>query len=480
MIFFVNEAMGIGNSGVEHAEFYRAKLLRRLNRSFKFLFTSLIEEQHEAMDKWHLSEDEVINMWEFFTFGDAYAKKGITERYDKTTQTLIDRTNTTRMTTSTTISGLRIVKYMIKQPNPDEPGMLLVSTIRVEIFSLATNKKMVAYEMLNVHKETQVRNIHLFHQGNRDSHLFFPNEVLLRRHFFSEMLRLFSDKSTFILDRGEKSEAALMDGNIGNAKLVGVVHADHLSNRDEPDDPLWNNYYEYELSHLNRLQALVVATQLQKQDLLIDFPYSGNKIWRIPVGGVPDDIEFVHQKEFGKPLRLITMSRLASEKHIDLVVKAVVKLHNKGQAVTLDIYGGGGEKAKLQKIITAEKAQDYVFLKGPTTQPQEAYKNHDAFVSASYSEGFGLTYIEALSAGLPVVTFKARYGALELFANEKTGFLQDFKTDDEAFNIDQLVIGIERLQKADLAKLQENIVDSLNDFKDSHIATQWGRLLDEI
>ncbi|GEK29085.1 glycosyltransferase [Furfurilactobacillus siliginis] len=271
-----------------------------------------------------------------------------------------------------------------------------------------------------------------------------------------------------------------MTQQIKDAKLVGVIHADHLANRDDPTEPLWNNYYEYELDNINQLQALVVATKLQKQDLLQDFPYNGNKIWAIPVGGLPDEVAFEGRSQFNVPLRLITMSRLASEKHIDLAVRAVIKLHDAGSAVTLDIFGGGGEQGKLATLIKDGHAEDYIFLKGATSEPAKAYQDHDAFISASFSEGFGLTYIEALAAGLPVVTFRARFGAIELFADEKTGFLQDFKRGDDDFNVDQLVEGIKRLQTADLATLQENITASLNDYKDGHIAAQWGRLLDEL
>ncbi|GEK29084.1 hypothetical protein [Furfurilactobacillus siliginis] len=202
MIFFVNEAMGIGNSGVEHAEFYRAKLFRRSQRPFKFLFTGLIEEQHEAMDKWHLAEDEIVNMWEYFVFGDRYGRFGSDHRVTKTSRTIVDGTQTTRMISTVTVSGMRIVKYMVKFPNPDKEGMLLVSTNRIELFDDATGEQKASYELLTMHKRVQLRNIHLFHQGTKDAHLFFANAVQLHAHFFKAMDRLFNGHSTFIIDRG--------------------------------------------------------------------------------------------------------------------------------------------------------------------------------------------------------------------------------------------------------------------------------------
>lgn len=67
-------------------------------------------------------------------------------------------------------------------------------------------------------------------------------------------------------------------------KLISIVHADHLGDRNDPANPLWNNYYEYVLTHLDQLEGLVVATELQRQDLLVDFPNLAKKIVTIPVG----------------------------------------------------------------------------------------------------------------------------------------------------------------------------------------------------
>ena len=55
----------------------------------------------------------------------------------------------------------------------------------------------------------------------------------------------FPETKTIIIDRGEESEAALYDYCPPEIKLIEIVHADHLSDRDVPRAPLWNNYYEY-------------------------------------------------------------------------------------------------------------------------------------------------------------------------------------------------------------------------------------------
>ncbi|KRN27694.1 glycosyltransferase [Lactobacillus selangorensis] len=481
MNFFVNQAMGIGNSGVEHAEFYRAKRFDQAGLPYRFVFVELIKNLHDAMNRWNLKPDQVINMWEYFVLGPDYGQKGLQKTIQPHSNMVIDDTQTNRMMETVTDSGLRINEYYVKRANPEKPETLLVSLDRVELFNEATGQRKATYRVQKQPKhDTEIVNIHLFAQPD-GAHLYFENIVQLKRYFFTQLDALFEGKSTFIIDRGEANEVALMNAPERNWNLVDVIHADHLSDRKVASAPLWNNYYEYVLTHMNQINRLVVATELQRQDLLIDFPDAAEKIVTIPVGGVSDDVNEFQARQLGSPLKLVTISRLAAEKHIDLIIKAVIELHQEGKAVTLDIYGQGGEMGKLQKAIQDGDAGDYIQLKGQTNHPEQVYPQYDAFISASYSEGFGLTYIEAMNAALPVITFDARFGALELVHDEQNGFLQHFKRDDEAYNISQLKAGIERLLAVkDYSRLQTQVVASVSDYRDQVIADKWGRLINEL
>lgn len=481
MHFFVNKAMGIGNSGVEHAQFYRAKRFDQAGLSYKFIFVELIKNLHEAMESWQLAERDVLNMWEFFVFGDRYLTRETIDPFTFKEEITIDETKTHRIKTIHTKSGMIIVEHMEKSKSPKQKDMLLVSTYRIELFEAKTQKRKVMFSYINDPDRGRVMtNIHLFdfHQ----EHLFFANEVLLQRFFFQYLATFFDDVESFFVDRGEEILAALMGHLPKNVKLIQIVHADHLSDRDVISHPLWNNYYEYALTHTDQLDRIIVATNLQREDLLKDFPEATDKIQTIPVGGIRDNKEqpIIAREANSYPKKFITVSRLASEKHIDIVVRALVQAREQFPDLSLDIYGQGSEDQVIKKTIDELDAGDYIKLKGHSNTLDTVYPQYDAFISGSYSEGFGLTYIEALNAGLPIVTFKARFGALELVKDGVNGYLCDFSRTDATFSIFCLAEGIQKLCSAPNQVYQDKTRTSVEAFQDSVIAEKWRVLIDEL
>lgn len=481
MNFFVNKAMGIGNSGVEHAQFYRAKCFDRVKLPYKYVFVELVKNLHEAMAAWDIPDNNVINMWELFVFGNDYIKNGAKKRYEHKEEILLDFTNTHRIKETITSSGMLVVEHLEKSPSKKKENLLLVSTYKIELFDYATRKRKVMFEYIDhKHRGRLLSNIHLF--DFEGEHLFFRTEVLLQRFFFEYLALQFEGTKNFFIDRGQESESALFNHKPNDTNIIEIIHADHLSDRDVPSAPLWNNYYEYLLTHMEMADRVIVATELQRQDLLVDFPEETEKIWAIPVGGIRDHGNQQKEEETQKHLlrKFITVSRLASEKHIDTVIKAISDARTKFADISLDIYGQGGEESKLRKLIKELDAEAYVILKGHSNQIDQIYPKYDAFISGSYSEGFGLTYIEALDAGLPIVTFKARFGAVELIKNGVNGFLKDFSRTDEEYSKQQLTEGIIQLLESDPQKIIQQTRDSVRDYQDSLIANKWKELIDGV
>nr|WP_236660352.1 glycosyltransferase [Isachenkonia alkalipeptolytica] len=93
------------------------------------------------------------------------------------------------------------------------------------------------------------------------------------------------------------------------------------------------------------------------------------------------------------------------------------------KGVKLYIYGGGPEREALQTLITEKNLETQVFLMGqqPRETIAEKMQQSQAFVLASKLETFGVAFIEAMAAGLPVISLAK--GGPQGFITEKNGIL---------------------------------------------------------
>ena len=101
-------------------------------------------------------------------------------------------------------------------------------------------------------------------------------------------------------------------------------------------------------------------------------------------------------------LVLVSVGRLAAEKNLDELLRFRAAMGD--QAVTLLLVGDGPYRAQLEAADLGLRAPQVVFAgMVPPQQVAEWYQLGDLFVSASSSETQGLTYVEALAAGVPAL-----------------------------------------------------------------------------
>lgn len=215
----------------------------------------------------------------------------------------------------------------------------------------------------------------------------------------------------------------------------------------------------------------ICSTQAQSDLMIQQFKrYYGMTpcVYTIPVGSLP---ELKYPKEGRKPFSLITASRLASEKHVDWICKAVIQARREVPELSLDIYGVGGEREKLETIIRDNNASDYIHLMGQHDL-SEVYQNYEAYIAGSTSEGFGLTLMEAVGGGLPIVGFDVRYGNPTFIRNGENGYLISLPEEDKD-KIEALRKGIVDLFKQDLEHCHKVSYLVAKDFLTCNVQEKW-------
>lgn len=101
----------------------------------------------------------------------------------------------------------------------------------------------------------------------------------------------------------------------------------------------------------------------------------------------------------------ISVARFAPQKRQDLLIEAFSQVHRRFSDTTLDLYGDGELMPLVKKLIEEKSLQDSVVLHGKASRNEiaEGLNQSDCFVLLSERETFGVVYIEALAAGVPVV-----------------------------------------------------------------------------
>ena len=99
---------------------------------------------------------------------------------------------------------------------------------------------------------------------------------------------------------------------------------------------------------------------------------------------------------------------------------AIAKLKENGESVKAVIVGGDELSIKTHKLYDSLKIDDVVCFKGRISSSDEMiemYKNADLFVLPTYGEGLPRVIIEAMAAGLPVISTKVN-GVVELLDDD--------------------------------------------------------------
>jgi len=135
--------------------------------------------------------------------------------------------------------------------------------------------------------------------------------------------------------------------------------------------------------------------------------------------------EFAQKTDYpGTARRFVTVARLTALKRVDHIVRAVSDMRARVADVSLDIYGDGDQRTAIEELIARLDASSYVRLHGFVEKSKLCGElcKYDTFVLPSVTEAFGLVYLEAMAAGLPVIA--ANYaGPAEIVSHGVDGLL---------------------------------------------------------
>ena len=120
---------------------------------------------------------------------------------------------------------------------------------------------------------------------------------------------------------------------------------------------------------------------------------------------------------------VVAAGRLSAEKGFRRLVHAFAPVARAHPDWQLHIYGHGDQRVALSSLVTELGLDGQVVLQGYTEDLRSVLAEASIYAMSSHSEGFPMVLLEAMSTGLPLVSFDCPRGPGEIIDDDKNGRL---------------------------------------------------------
>ena len=178
----------------------------------------------------------------------------------------------------------------------------------------------------------------------------------------------------------------------------------------------------------------------------------------------------------GSAKKIIGMGRLNELKGFDLLLGAFSLIKDKNPSWSVEVWGEGEQRGELEALRDKLGLGERFKFPGVTGEPYKQFAKADLFVLSSRCEGFGIVLCEAMSQGLPAVSFDCPNGPAEIIRDKVDGILVPPE------DIEALAKAMDHLMNNEAERKHMGLLArEVNErFKMSVIMPQWDKLIENI
>ncbi len=258
---------------------------------------------------------------------------------------------------------------------------------------------------------------------------------------------------------------AVLKPNLKNIKVIAWQHSTFASYFQTKAHRLYyqNSFISYLFSHID---FYVVQTKDDQLQMKKEFHFTPQVIPN------PNSFCSTLVSDLTKP-NFLAVGRYTFVKGFDKLIEAFSIFSKTNDTWNLYIVGEGEEKENYQKLIANYHLQNRIFLTEKTNDVSKYYLNSSLYVMTSLWEGWGMVVTEAMSFGLPVISFDLP-SITEIFENKRCGILV------EKNNVTQLADAMHFLaENEDIRKEMSEIVKKqVKKFSIENVGQLWKIIFD--
>jgi len=208
------------------------------------------------------------------------------------------------------------------------------------------------------------------------------------------------------------SSHLMMNSFLGFFRTVGLLKTDELICRESTlvfgrysGTKLRRYKIAYWLGYRN-IDLLITQTSAMEEGLKKQVPYLTE---RMKIKTIPNPFNFPAAESVNSIVdvaehSLVSAGRLIPEKGFDILIRTFAKILKSRPEMNLIILGEGGERSRLEALISELKLENKVLLKGHVKNVYPYFKSAAICVVSSRREGFPNVLLQMMSQNTRVVS----------------------------------------------------------------------------